>query len=528
MDDSDLKLIESITNYAKDTYNGSLKYLKQNAFLKVFGPHVYERIVEYTKYLDDSDYSFSTRLHCFIQRIETRPICGYCKAPSEYIPSYGWKKYCNYKCSANSPDKIELRKSTCLEKYGSTNYLASEEGMGKIKKTNLLKYGVDNYTKTTEYSDRIKRGDIKRNPNGDAVSLTVKTNFFNTLKERFPKIINQFDIDEYIKHGAASYHDYEWMCVSCNHIFHRWLHNGMEPKCPKCNPVGSKMEIDIKCHLDNLKINYIYRDRDILDGYEIDIYIPDHKLGIELHGLYWHTDQHKDKNLHKIKSDLAESNGIRLIQIFEDEIKLKYDIVISRLSNLLGLNETKVFARKCDIREIRGSIKRDFLNSNHIQGDSNTSINLGLFHNDELVSLMTFGKERLALGNSTSNDGVYELNRFCSKLNTTVIGAAGKLMKHFIRNHNPIKLISYADRRWSNGKLYEKLGFEFIGNTTPNYWYTKNFIIREHRFGYRKNVLSKKLELFDDTLSESENMKNAGYSKIWDAGNKKYQLNFRI
>ena len=105
-----------------------------------------------------------------------------------------------------------------------------------------------------------------------------------------------------------------------------------------------------------------------------------------------------------------------------------------------------------------------------------------------------------------------------------VIGGASKLLKHFINHYNPNQIVSYADRRWSNGKVYDSMGFSFIKNTDPNYWYTNTYQTREHRFKFRKNVLSDKLENYDKNLTESENMSKHGYSKIWDAGSKKYIL----
>lgn len=213
-----------------------------------------------------------------------------------------------------------------------------------------------------------------------------------------------------------------------------------------------------------------------------------------------------------------------MIQIFEDEYKQKIDIVINRLNNLLKLNKNKIHARKCVVKDVNNNIKTDFLIRNHIQGNTNTSINLGLYYENELVSVMTFSKERLALGNKKAEDGVYELNRFCSIPNSNIIGGASKILKHFIKTYNPKKIISYADRRWSSGDLYEKLGFNFIGNTKPNYWYTNNFINREHRFKYRKDVLEEKLEKYNPDLTEIENMNNNGYIRIWDAGNKKYVM----
>jgi hypothetical protein len=113
--------------------------------------------------------------------------------------------------------------------------------------------------------------------------------------------------------------------------------------------------------------------------------------------------------------------------------------------------------------------------------------------------------------------------RFCNKLNFNVIGGASRLLKYFIRTYNPKQLISYADRRWSQGRLYETLGFEFIKNTTPNYFYVVKKR-RENRFKYRKDILVK--EGFDPNKSEREIMAERKIPRIYDCGCKLYKLTF--
>ena len=132
---------------------------------------------------------------------------------------------------------------------------------------------------------------------------------------------------------------------------------------------------------------------------------------------------------------------------------------------------------------------------------------------------MTFGNLRKNLG-STSKEGCYELLRFCNKLNTTVVGGASKLFKHFLKEYKPKEVISYCDRRWSEGNLYEMLGFEFSHNSKPNYFYVINGK-RENRFKYRKDILVK--EGFDPNKSEHEIMLERGIYRIYDCGCKVYK-----
>jgi hypothetical protein len=252
----------------------------------------------------------------------------------------------------------------------------------------------------------------------------------------------------------------------------------------------------------------------------LDIYIPYHNIAFEFDGLYWHNELYKDANYHLNKTELCEEKGIKLIHIFEDEWTYKQDIVKSRVKNLLGLSNDKIFARKCVIKEVKTENKTKFLDENHIQGSVGSSVNLGLYYKDELVSIMTFGSLRKNMGRNFI-DGHYELLRFCNKLDSNVIGGASKLFKHFINNYNPIEVISYADRRWSQGGLYDNLGFEFIKNSVPNYFYVVKGK-RMNRYNFRKDILVK--EGYDADKSEREIMSGRKIYRIYDCGNKLYRI----
>ena len=135
---------------------------------------------------------------------------------------------------------------------------------------------------------------------------------------------------------------------------------------------------------------------------------------------------------------------------------------------------------------------------------------------------MTFGKPRF------SRKYEWEMLRFCCRLGYHVPGAAGKLLKHFENAYNPKSLVSYADRRWSQGGLYTALGFKLDHKSRPDYWYwnyRKSGFILESRIKYQKHKLKDILEKFDPAKSETENMKDNDFYQIFDCGNfvfKKY------
>jgi hypothetical protein len=281
--------------------------------------------------------------------------------------------------------------------------------------------------------------------------------------------------------------------------------------------VSSKPEKDISDFLAYLNINHLRNQRNLING-ELDIYIPDKKIAIEFNGLYWHSDRFKNKNYHYNKWKACKDVGIFLLTVWEDDWINKQDIIKSIIKNALNLSSIRIGARECDIRTVNNFEKTEFLKQNHLQGNCQSSINLGLYYKDDLVSLMTFGSKRKILG-STSNSNEYELLRFCSKIDHQVNGAASRLFKYFNDEHHPISITSYASCDISNGGLYEKLGFAFSGHTGTNYWWEKEGI-RYHRSNFMKHKLVK--EGADTSKSESEIMIERGFNKIYGAGNLKY------
>ena len=287
--------------------------------------------------------------------------------------------------------------------------------------------------------------------------------------------------------------------------------------CSKCGNLSSKAEDDIMTLVSQVKPQQ--GNREILNGKELDIYIPSLKLGIEYNGLRWHSEEFgKDCNYHLDKLNEYNSKGICLIQIFEDEWIYHREICESKLKHICGIDndKTKIFARKCSIREITNHEAWVFLDQNHIQGHTKATVYLGCFHNGEIIGVMTFKQEKC---------GYWELNRFASDIRYNCIGIGGKMFKYFIRNYGFKEIKSFADRRWTidvSDNLYTKIGFDFAEFTKPDYRYIKeNVFKRFHKFGFRKQSLNKKYGL-PLTMTESEMTKKLGYSKIWDCGLIKY------
>jgi len=272
---------------------------------------------------------------------------------------------------------------------------------------------------------------------------------------------------------------------------------------------------------DNCEYEVISNSRELISPYEIDIYIPKLKLAIEFNGLYWHSELNKDKDYHYKKTKLCENIGVQLIHVWEDDWASKDNIVKSMILNKLNRSKYKIYARKCDIREVFDyELLRTFLDNNHIQGFVGSKVKIGLYYENELVSLMTFGKLRHSMG-YIPNEKDFELIRFCNKLNTNIVGGASRLFKYFNENYKSESIISYSDDSYSNGGLYGTLGFKLeIKDVKLNYyWVIDNK--REHRYNFRKSNLIKMG--YDPNKSEKEIMyEDVGSYRVWSCGNKKW------
>jgi len=251
---------------------------------------------------------------------------------------------------------------------------------------------------------------------------------------------------------------------------------------------------------------------------EIDIFIPDLNIGIEYNGLYWHSDKIKPKDYHYNKWKSCNEKEIKLITVWEDDWTFKQNIIKSIIKNQLGLNENKIYARNCQIKNINKKEGKLFLEQNHIQGDCVYSIGLGLYQKDELISVMTFGKRRMIMGSKSKNENEYELIRFCNKINISAIGGITKLFSYFIKNYNPSLIVSYANLDLFNGNSYEILGFKRTSDIKLNYWWAKDK--RYHRSKFMKYKLIK--EGADPNKTEDEIMRERCYNKVWGCGNIKW------
>lgn len=219
-----------------------------------------------------------------------------------------------------------------------------------------------------------------------------------------------------------------------------------------------------------------------------------------------------DENYFSGLSDEAESKKIKLIHLWEDVWMNNRELVKLRLLAICGRSK-RIHARQTEIVRIDKKQADEFLISNHLQYSTNAYYKYGLTRKGELVAVATFSKSRI-MHDGPALYRSYELVRFCSLKGTTVTGGLGKLLHHFINEHHPAHIMTYADRDWSFGEGYKKLGFVFDENTPA-----------QHFFIHPSNMV----RLYPHRLEQSgSELLQSGYVKVANAGNSKFILDRRV
>lgn len=425
-------------------------------------------------------------------------ICFLCNKKTRFRSFFdGYAKFCSAKCNTKN-NLSNFLKINNVQNTSQLNYIK------KLKKEVCIeKYGV------------VAPILIK----GNHVSNYQRKNKFESLfTDDYEPLI---EFEDY--KGTAAKIPIKFRCKHCDNIWEEILyatHRKLIPLCRICNPANTKSSkfefelVDLIQEVYNGQIVQHYKKIFPKCNSEIDIYLPELNLAIEFDGLYWHTEyKGKHKNYHLYKTEICEKNDIQLLHIFQNEWLQKKEIVKSILLSKIGVSKNRFYARHGSIAVIDAKTSNLFLENNHLQGKDSSSIRLALYYKGEIVNILTLGKSRF------NKNYDYEIFRFCNKLNYNVVGGFSKLLSYFFKNYSCKSLITYADRRYSNGDLYFKNGFKLLDYSKPNYFYTKDHINLESRQKYQKHKLKAKLQIFDDSLSEYQNMKNNGFNRIWDCGN---------
>lgn len=542
-------IVKSKYNYDLDYYK-SIGYNIDSEYFKVKIEHLPKKSFTLVKVSCDYCGLIENITYYKYNRSQESKIKKYCckSCKGEKIKESNLLKY-GVTSVAKLESSKQKAKDTNLEKWGVENAMKSEQIKSKLKASVKKKWGVENAMQNDELKLKQKNtiiskwrvDNISKNTNiKNKKRQTTKINWgveiplrSNLIKEK----VKETNLKKYEKEYFTQSNDWRGLNykIAQDPLYLEYVIDGVSKfkcdlekehhfeitkdvyfsrknsgvsLCSICNPVGENRSIkennlfEFISKIYNGEIIRTYRDGRL----EIDIFIPNLKIGFEFNGLYWHSDLFKDKNFHKNKSDFFSGKGIRLIHIWEDDWDSKRSIIESQIKNLLMKSERKIAARNCEVKIIDNvKICRNFLDQNHIQGYVNSNLKIGLFHNEELVSIMSFDHFE---GRKRMKEDEWNLNRLCTKNGLNVVGGASKLFTWFLKNIKPKRVVSYADLDWSRGDIYYKLGFNLDYQSDPDYKY----IIKD------KRVHKSKLRKSFTGVSESK----LDIPKIWDCGKIKF------
>lgn len=280
--------------------------------------------------------------------------------------------------------------------------------------------------------------------------------------------------------------------------------------------------------LQKLNISYDLNNRSILIDVgrrlEIDIYLPEYNLGIEVNPVSTHSVDVgrlglSTKTYHQEKSLLAEEKSVGLIQFYDADYHdaRRFEVFKEQLRALVSC-KTKIGARECVVKPIDAKSSNEFLNKYHFQGmERSSSFRVGLYYGDHLIGVLTLGKSRY-----TKDE--FEIVRYCMDPYYVVMGGFSKLFKYALKNIKlGSKIVSYMDlnKRLRPSNVYEKHGFEFDGLTTPDYVWVKRYGTETlSRYSTTKTKLIN--EGYDVSKSEVEIMLDRGYFRVFGSGSKRY------
>ena len=423
--------------------------------------------------------------------------------------------------------EAELREVAAIDKYEILSpYVDSSTKMSfKCPKGHLFEMNANTFKK----GHRCRKCYVlsRTNVANPATAKYFWQDVLDVCKINEVVFLNCPEPNEKVSFGTNKDHRWKFQC-HCKNIFYPRISDFLRGKYNSCGCVKSKEPRKIMQWLESKGHKVNWNDTTTL-GVEIDLYLQKERFGIEYCGTYFHGERlnKQDARLDHIRKwNLCELAGIRLITLFEDEWIHGKEKVLGYLSSILGHNEVKVGARRCEVQEVNPVDSAAFLNANHIQG-AVRGHGLGLFYNNELVSLITTRaptKSRIPKGFDSTN--CLDITRFCNKIGVTIMGGFSKLLSALIAKTPQLRcLITYSDNRWSRGRTYEENGF-IMSNKPPqptySYFRAGTQGPRFHRFKFRKDNLAKLFPNVDIKQTEWQIMKKNKYDRIWDCGTIKW------
>lgn len=463
----------------------------------------------------------------------------------------GYSRFCSSKCSSADAHVISKKNNTMISRYGVASVMQLEQYQIRVSSANKNR-SVSNQTKQKQSAAAIKRSQQMSAADRSRTGQRLKQSFVAKYGATSPMQLDQFKQRQRHtmadKHGAFTYHASQLTVDQRTKLYDRdWLikrhHDDKRTQQQiaielDVNPTtvgrvfnllsiqkrryyGSGGERELSDWLTQLGVGHQRNYR--MDGrYELDIYIESHQLAIEYCGVYWHCDLHPriTADYHAKKLQWCNGNNIRLITIYDIEWINSQEICKSTILNALNLNTTlpSVGARRCEVVTVDKATKRQFFDAHHIQGNDKSNVCIGLVYDDVLIACLS----------AFVRGSVCEITRFATKRDIRVPGGFTKLMRRLVTIADPSTVVTYADLRWSEGKLYENAGFDVVSRVAPSFNIIDNKTKRMyHRSSFMKSKIIHRLPGIDSSLTEREMHERLGLLRVWDCGKLKYEKRIR-
>lgn len=460
--------------------------------------------------------SLLEQFYWFEHRLTEYPNrCLECGQPVKVFQGFGrgYTEFCGAACVRRGKVVRERVKHTVKQRYGVENVSQLAEVREKVSstvmsrfgaffnpveraKTNIVRYGTEVPGWLPEVRVRRKETRVKNT----LAKLVYPTGF-----------VPQFSNEEYLEEGRGRY---SILHSECGKTFTH-LVPFSNLTCKFCDGGRSSLERLVAQGISGVEVELGAVLR--LSSKRV---FPDIKVGnliVEVDGNYWHAELRggdKTKTAKRIK--MLRQSGYTVMVFFEDEVVTKLPIVHSMINAKLGKFEKVYGARACTIVDLDSNTAKQFLNDHHIQGYVNSSVRVGIMKDGELLGVATAGRRRFG-------GAGYELLRLAFAKGVAVSGGSERLINAV--KQRTTNLISYSDNRFGDGAVYRRMG-TLVSENAPAYFYLdrKNYLTRMSRLKFQKHKLRNKLSCFDERLSEWENMKTAGYDRIWDGGSRTWKL----
>ena len=436
--------------------------------------------------------------------------CG-CTVTSWAKLTNSWRRFCSNDCRNNDPNISELKKAMWTDEN-------KKSGVESRKVHYMEKYGVEHNMQIPEVA--IKSGLAIK------ASRALRTESEKIAREKSYRESRMPDTFHLVEDKEWLFDQYVTKELSVNSIAGKFNISGEAvknaiirheiPYTPEreYSLYVSSEEQEFYEFIKNIRQDAIQTFR---NGYELDVYIPELKLGFEYNGCYFHSEGFKGKEYHQSKVNHFNKHGIKVIQIWSDSWLNNKTRTQNFIRNIISPGKT-IGARKCNIQEITTTEYTVFLDEMHMQGASGASVRYGLFYEGILKSVMGF--KRVA---SNDSKGGYELCRFANK---NVVGGFSKLLKEFLRNYSNVDVYSFADLETvcQENNVYLKNGFVEVDRVNIDYkYFNRRSKLREHKFGWRKKAFEK-LGYDIGGKTEVDLAIEAGLLKCWDSGKIVYKL----